>query len=157
MVASARPWLAAHAASSSHVCVRMQKFVRPGAEVRAPVAPGRPPGIHGDLTIARAVFTRYRACAVLEREREREREREEAREGPAEPSRGLGKCGRGPGEAHESLMKSLGDAQGRPRRGPAGEAWEMLCRGQGEDQRRPRRGPAGEAWEMPCRGPGEAQ
>ena len=33
----------------------------------------------------------------------------------------------------------------------------MLCRGQGEAQRRPRRGPAGKAWEMPCRGPGKAQ
>ena len=78
----------------------MQKFVRPGAEVRAPVAPGRPPGIHGDLTIARAVFTRYRACAVLERERERERERKPGRDRPS------------PVEA----LENVGEAQGRPRR-----------------------------------------
>ena len=61
------------------------------------MAPGRPPGIHGDVTIARTVFTRYRAFAVLEREREREKH------GRDRPS---------PVEA----LENVGEAQGGPRR-----------------------------------------
>ena len=132
---------------SGHARMSMQKFVRRGAEMRASVALGRPPGIHGDLISARTVFTRYRALAALERERERSR-------------RGLGGAPRRPrrGPAGEVQQERSS------RRGPAGEAWESFA----EATERPRRGPGeaqqerlgrcfAEAKERPRRGREEAR